>query len=96
LLKQLGVPVIQAISTGRSIDEWLGSDQGINNVDITICVAQPELDGVIVGMPVASNRVLFSSCQVVVVAAFLPRLLLQRMMVQVFELHEKFVHFFPG
>lgn len=56
LLKRLGVPVIQAISTGRSIAEWQASDQGLNNVDITISVAQPELDGVIIGALVASKQ----------------------------------------
>ena len=56
LLQKLGVPVIQAISTGRGIDEWEKSEQGLNNVDITISVAQPELDGVIINVPVASKQ----------------------------------------
>ncbi len=56
LLAHLGVPVIQAIATGRSIAEWEASDQGLNNVDITISVAQPELDGVIINVPVASKQ----------------------------------------
>jgi cobaltochelatase CobN len=56
LLQRLGVPVIQAIATGRSIAEWQASDQGLNNVDITISVAQPELDGVIISVPVASKQ----------------------------------------
>ncbi|BBO82439.1 cobaltochelatase subunit CobN [Desulfosarcina ovata subsp. sediminis] len=56
LLARLNVPVIQAISTGRSIAEWEASDQGLNNVDITISVAQPELDGVIINVPVASKQ----------------------------------------
>ncbi len=56
LLKKLGVPVIQAIATGRGIDEWEESEQGLNNVDITISVAQPELDGVLINVPVASKQ----------------------------------------
>ena len=56
LLKRLGVPVIQAISTARSVAEWEASDQGLTNVDITISVAQPELDGVIITVPVASKQ----------------------------------------
>ncbi|WP_419658687.1 hydrogenobyrinic acid a,c-diamide cobaltochelatase [Desulfosarcina variabilis str. Montpellier] len=56
LLARLNVPVIQAIATGRSIAEWEQSDQGLNNVDITISVAQPELDGVIINVPVASKQ----------------------------------------
>ncbi|WP_054701884.1 cobaltochelatase subunit CobN [Desulfosarcina cetonica] len=56
LLARLNVPVIQAIATGRSIAEWEASDQGLNTVDITISVAQPELDGVIITVPVASKQ----------------------------------------
>lgn len=56
LLQKLNVPVIQAISTSRSISEWEESDQGLSNVDITISVAQPELDGVIITVPTASKQ----------------------------------------
>jgi cobaltochelatase CobN len=56
LLYRLGVPVIQAISTGQSITQWEESPQGLNNVDITIGVAQPELDGVIITVPVAAKQ----------------------------------------
>ena len=56
LLERLDVPVIQAISTGRSVADWMTSDQGLNNTDITIAVAQPELDGVVVTVPVASKQ----------------------------------------
>ncbi|RLB94415.1 MAG: cobalamin biosynthesis protein CobN, partial [Deltaproteobacteria bacterium] len=56
LLQRLNVPVIQAISTSRSIQEWEESSQGLNIVDITIGVAQPELDGVIIGVPIAAKQ----------------------------------------
>lgn len=56
LLEHLNVPVIQALSTNRTIADWEQSDQGLSNVDITISVAQPELDGVIIGVPVASKQ----------------------------------------
>jgi cobaltochelatase CobN len=56
LLECLGVPVIQAISTSLSIADWQTSEQGLNNVDITISVAQPELDGVFITVPVASKQ----------------------------------------
>jgi cobaltochelatase CobN len=56
LLEDLNVPVIQALCTSRTIAQWEESDQGLNNVDITISVAQPELDGVIIGVPVASKQ----------------------------------------
>ena len=56
LMSHLDVPVIQAMTTGRSIKEWEQTSQGLNIVDITIGVAQPELDGVIVGMVVAAKQ----------------------------------------
>jgi cobaltochelatase CobN len=56
LLERLGVPVIQAMATTRPIADWEASPQGLNNVDITINVAQPELDGVIVTVPVAAKQ----------------------------------------
>ncbi len=56
LLAGLNVPVIQMLTTSRSVEEWKDSDQGLTNVDITICVAQPELDGVIIGVPAASKQ----------------------------------------
>ena len=63
LLQRLGVPVIQAIATSRSIAEWQASDQGLNNVDITISVAQPELDGVIINEDLAEVENLLNDYQ---------------------------------
>ena len=56
LLKTLNVPVIQAMTTAQSIEDWEKSDQGLSTVDITIGVAQPELDGVIIGVPFAAKQ----------------------------------------
>ena len=56
LLKTLNVPVIQVLTTSRSVEEWQDSEQGLTNVDITISVAQPELDGVLIGVPAASKQ----------------------------------------
>ncbi len=56
LLQRLDVPVIQVISTGQTITQWEESPQGLHNVDITIGVAQPELDGVIITVPVAAKQ----------------------------------------
>jgi cobaltochelatase CobN len=55
-LKRLGVPVLQAMTTGQELARWRDSPQGLTNVDITIGVAQPELDGVIIGVPVAAKQ----------------------------------------
>ena len=56
LLERLGVPVLQALTTGQDIARWRDSPQGLTNVDITIGVAQPELDGVLIGVPVAGKE----------------------------------------
>ena len=56
LLSTLNVPVIQMLSTSRSVAEWEESDQGLTQVDITISVAQPEMDGVIIGMTSAAKQ----------------------------------------
>ncbi|MFH0727775.1 MAG: cobaltochelatase subunit CobN [Pseudomonadota bacterium] len=56
LLERLDVPVLQAMSTGQDIDQWRAGEQGLTTVDITIGVAQPELDGVIIGVPVAAKQ----------------------------------------
>ena len=56
LLWQLGVPVLQAMTTGQERKAWQESPQGLTNTDITIGVAQPELDGVLIGKPVAAKQ----------------------------------------
>ena len=56
LLARLGAPVLQALSTGQELAQWRRSAQGLTNVDITINVAQPEMDGVLIGMPVAAKE----------------------------------------
>lgn len=56
LLASLNVPVIQMLSVSRSVAEWEQNEQGLTQVDITISVAQPELDGVIIGMACACKQ----------------------------------------
>ncbi len=56
LLERLDVPVLQAMSTGQDRAQWQAGEQGLTNVDITIGVAQPEMDGVIIGVPVAAKQ----------------------------------------
>lgn len=55
-LKSLDVPLIQAIASSRSWEEWQASDQGLNNIDITMSVVQPEFDGAIINVPVAAKQ----------------------------------------
>ncbi len=56
-LAALGVPILQAPSSGQSIDEWLANDGGLRPYDATAGVAIPELDGRIIGPVFAFNEV---------------------------------------
>ncbi|NPV52711.1 MAG: cobaltochelatase subunit CobN [Firmicutes bacterium] len=55
-LKRLNVPVIQAIVTQKSLEEWRNDIQGIGIMDISISVAMPEFDGCLISVPVASRE----------------------------------------
>src|SRR5215212_1665312 len=50
-LEELGVPVIQGISTTSTREAWLASDAGLSPLDTAWQVAIPEFDGRIVGVP---------------------------------------------
>jgi len=50
-LQELGVPVIQGISTTSTREAWLASDAGLSPLDTAWQVAIPEFDGRIVGVP---------------------------------------------
>ncbi len=49
----LDVPVIQALVSSTSRDEWLRSGRGLGPLDTAMNVAIPEFDGRIIGVPVA-------------------------------------------
>ncbi|XHH10529.1 MAG: cobaltochelatase subunit CobN [Candidatus Bathyarchaeia archaeon] len=53
-LKQLGVPVLKAVLTCNTLNEWQKSPQGLNPVDICRCIALPEFDGDLITVPVAA------------------------------------------
>ena len=55
-LKELGVPVIKAILTLNTPEEWRESIQGLNPVDVTMSVAMPEFDGMLITVPVAARK----------------------------------------
>lgn len=55
MLADLDVPVLQMIMTGNPRAVWEESVQALSPVDVSMSVAQPEFDGVIVGT-VASTR----------------------------------------
>ncbi len=56
LLKYLDVPVLQAIPMWTSYKDWKESSQGISIMDVAYSVAQPEFDGNLITVPVASRE----------------------------------------
>ena len=52
-LRQLDVPVIQAITSSSSRQEWLRSGRGLGPLDTAMNVAIPEFDGRIIGVPIS-------------------------------------------
>jgi len=57
VLTGLGVPVIQAPSSGRSSEDWLADPNGLGPYDATAGVAIPEFDGRIIAPTFAFNEV---------------------------------------
>jgi cobaltochelatase CobN len=53
-LKKLGVPIIKAITTCNTFEEWRDTMQGLNIMDIPANVAMPEFDGALITVPVAA------------------------------------------
>jgi len=56
-LRKLRVPVIKAILTYNSPEEWAESPQGLNPIDVTMSVAMPEFDGMLITIPVAARKI---------------------------------------
>jgi cobaltochelatase CobN len=54
VLKKLGVPIIKAILTCNTYDEWRESMQGISLIDVPTSVAMPEFDGLLITVPIAA------------------------------------------
>jgi cobaltochelatase CobN len=52
-LERLDVPIIQAIASGRSREQWQRSGRGLSPLDTAINVAIPEFDGRIIGVPIS-------------------------------------------
>jgi cobaltochelatase CobN len=55
-LKKLGVPVIKAIMTNNTYAEWRDSFQGLSPIDISVNIAMPEFDGMLITVPIASRE----------------------------------------
>lgn len=56
LFPQLNVPVIQALVSSRPYAVWKESDQGMAVLDVTFQAAQPEFDGNLIAIPVATRE----------------------------------------
>ncbi|MCL1970646.1 MAG: cobaltochelatase subunit CobN [Candidatus Bathyarchaeota archaeon] len=54
ILKKLDVPIIKAITTCNTFEEWRDTMQGLSIMDIPANVAMPEFDGAIITVPVAA------------------------------------------
>jgi len=56
LLKgKLNVPVLKAVLTWNTQQEWLSSTQGLNPIDIPPNIVMPEFDGNIITVPIATK-----------------------------------------
>ncbi len=56
LLSRLDVPFIQAVCTMNPHAVWKESPQGLTAMDVTYCAAQPEFDGALITVPVATRE----------------------------------------
>lgn len=53
VLEQLNVPVLQAITSGMTHEQWQQSARGMNPLDAAMNVVLPEFDGRIIGVPIS-------------------------------------------
>ncbi len=52
VFRQLDVPIIQAITSSSSEEQWASSLRGLSPLDVAMNVAIPELDGRIISVPI--------------------------------------------
>ncbi|QNB07790.1 cobaltochelatase subunit CobN [Herbaspirillum frisingense] len=57
VLEQLDLPVLQAITSGMTQDQWQHSTRGMNPLDAAMNVVLPEFDGRIIGVPLSFKEV---------------------------------------
>ncbi len=55
-LDELDVPVLQAITSTSTREQWAASDAGLSPIDTAMNVAMPEFDGRIVGVPISFKQ----------------------------------------
>ncbi|MDY6854578.1 MAG: cobaltochelatase subunit CobN [Thermodesulfobacteriota bacterium] len=56
LFPKLGVCVIQAMTTMQPVTEWQESIQGMSTMEVSYAATQPEFDGCLITVPVASRE----------------------------------------
>ena len=57
LLRRLGVPIIQAVSSFyRSVEEWVKDEKGIDYLSQVYCVMMPEVDGLVEPIYLVGSR----------------------------------------
>lgn len=57
-LQKWNVPLLQAYTMLTPYEEWRGSFEGMNAMEVSISVTMPEFDGAIHGVPVATKKLL--------------------------------------
>ncbi len=53
VLEQIDRPVLQAITSGMTLDQWQHSTRGMNPLDAAMNVVLPEFDGRVIGVPLS-------------------------------------------
>lgn len=56
-LEQFNIPVLQAYGVIAPYEEWKGSIEGLNAMEVSISVTMPEFDGIIHSVPVSNKKV---------------------------------------
>ena len=56
LLPRLGVPCIQAMTCSAPFTQWSESVQGLPTMDVSYSAAQPEFDGALITVPIATRE----------------------------------------
>jgi cobaltochelatase CobN len=56
VLKKLNVPIIKAILTCNTFEEWRDTLQGLSVIEIPSNVVMPEFDGILITVPIAAMR----------------------------------------
>ncbi|MDR2456803.1 MAG: cobaltochelatase subunit CobN [Deltaproteobacteria bacterium] len=56
LYGEIGVPVIQAVCSFSTLEDWAASARGLSPMDVALSLAQPEMDGNIMTVPFAFKK----------------------------------------